>query len=306
MGTPFEDSMTADTRPADTPLDFPVTSSGVTMPSGPLSVDVVFKARPSEPLRPSPSPEGTLGTSIRPPIYAPEQHSTWTTLFKQQTAMLPGRVCQEYLDGRACMDFPSGRVPHLAYASERLERRTGWRVVRVNGYVPEDVFFKILGNKAFPCTDFIRHPDELAYTPAPDMFHDLMGHLPMITNPRFAGFFHEYGLAGLRAKNEDHVAMLGRIYWFTVEFGLINPTAHWGDRRDPSQSRIYGAGISSSVGEILHSLSDKVVKEPFNIDKIASTTFDIHEMQPRLFEISSFDELEREFRRWSKEQGLAP
>jgi phenylalanine-4-hydroxylase len=203
------------------------------------------------------------------------------------------------------MDFSSNHVPHLAYASERLERRTGWRVVRVDGYVPEDVFFKILGNKAFPCTDFIRHPEELEYTPAPDMFHDLMGHLPMITNPRFAQFFHEYGLAGLRAKTPEQVAMLGRIYWFTVEFGLINPTAHTGAKRDPNQCRIYGAGISSSVGEIIHSLSDEVKKEPFDIDRIAATEFDIHEMQPLLFEIGSFDELESEFSRWSREQGLA-
>lgn len=293
------------TSTPETTLSFPVTSSGIAMPTGPLSVDVVFKARPSLPLAASPSAEGTMGTAIRPPIYAAEQHTTWATLFAQQTAILPGRVCDEYLEGRRCMDFPANRVPHLAYASERLERRTGWRVVRVGGYVPEEIFFKILANRAFPCTDFIRHPDELAYTPAPDMFHDLMGHLPMITNPRFAAFFQEYGLAGLRARTPEQIAMLGRIYWFTVEFGLINPTAHLGSGRDPKQTRIYGAGISSSVGEIIHSLSDAVVKEPFNIDTVAATPFDIHEMQPRLFEISSFDELEKEFKRWASQQGLA-
>ena len=289
----------------ETTLDFPVASSGVAMPTGPLSAEVVFKAKPSVPLLPSPTPEGTMGTAIKPPIYATEQHTTWQTLFEQQAAILKGRVCDEYIEGRRCMDFPPDRVPHLAYASDRLERRTGWRVVRVDGYVPEDVFFKILANRAFPCTDFIRHPEELAYTPAPDMFHDLMGHLPMITNTRFAAFFHEYGMAGLRARTPEQVAMLGRIYWFTVEFGLINPTAHDGAARDPAQCRIYGAGISSSVAEMIHALSDKVVKVPFAIDTIAATTFDIHEMQPRLFEISSFGELETAFRTWSRAQGLA-
>lgn len=286
-------------------LDFAVASSGVTMPTGPLSVDVVFKARPSAPVEPSPSPEGTMGTAIRPPLYAAEQHNTWKALFERQSEVLQGRVCEEYLEGRRCMSFPSDRVPHLAYASEMLERRTGWRVVRVGGYVPEDVFFKILANRAFPCTDFIRHPDEFEYTPAPDMFHDLMGHLPMITNPRFAEFFHQYGVAGMRAKTPHQVQMLGRIYWFTVEFGLINPTAHAGSKRDPARCQIYGAGISSSVGEIIHSLSEEVIKKPFDIDLIAVTEFDIHKMQPTLFEISSFDELVSEFSRWSAQNGLA-
>jgi phenylalanine-4-hydroxylase len=289
----------------DNALDFAVTSSGVTMPTGPLSVEVVFKARPSDPVHPSPSPEGAMGTTILPPIYAAEQHNTWRELFERQSQVLLGRVCDEYLEGRRCMAFPSDRVPHLAYASEMLERRTGWRVVRVAGYVPEDVFFKILANRAFPCTDFIRHPDEFEYTPAPDMFHDLMGHLPMITNPRFAKFFHQYGMAGMRAKTPEQIQMLGRIYWFTVEFGLINPTAHDGAGRDPARCQIYGAGISSSVGEIVHSLSETVTKKPFDIDLIAATEFDIHKMQPTLFEISGFDELESEFARWSKENGLA-
>ena len=279
-------------------------SNGIEMPSGQLSVEVAFKAAPSLPLRASPSPEGEIGKTIRPPIYANVQHQTWRKLYAKQNEILLGNVCEEYIEGRRKLGLSSNSVPHLAYANEMLQRQTGWQVVRVGGYVPENIFFKILANKAFPCTDFVRHEDELEYTPAPDMFHDLMGHLPMITNQRFAAFFHEYGLAGLNAQTEEQILILGRVYWFTVEFGLINPTAHAGKNRDPNLCRIYGAGISSSVGEISNSLSEKVTKLPFNINEIAAREFDIHNMQPVLYEISSFDELESEFRTWSKNQGI--
>ena len=274
------------------------------IPSGKLSTEVEFKARPSSPIMPSPSAEGTIGEDIQPPVYAPEQHSTWAELFRRQNALLKGRVCDEYLAGRALLKYPSERVPTLAELSARLKSATGWQIIRVEGYVPENIFFKLLANKCFPCTDFIRHPTELEYTPAPDMFHDLMGHLPLITNPRFASFFHAYGLAGYAAKTETEVAWLGRIYWFTVEFGLMNPNAHNPSVHRKEQTTIYGAGIVSSVGEIAHSLSDVVKKEPFSPERLANRVFDIHHMQDTLFEIASFDELESEFRRWASDKGL--
>ncbi|MEN9809451.1 MAG: hypothetical protein RLZZ488_1018 [Pseudomonadota bacterium] len=274
------------------------------IPAGKLSTEVEFKARPSSPIMPSPSPEGTIGSAIQPPIYANEQHSTWAELFKRQSSVLGGRVCAEYLEGRRLMNYPTDRVPSLATLSERLEKATGWRVIRVEGYVPENIFFKLLANKCFPCTDFIRHPSELEYTPAPDMFHDLMGHLPLITNPRFASFFHAYGLAGSMARSEEEVAWLGRIYWFTVEFGLMNANAHKPSLRREAETTIYGAGIVSSVGEIPHSLSGLVKKEPFIPEVVSQRPFDIHHMQDTLFEIASFDELESEFRRWASDKGL--
>jgi phenylalanine-4-hydroxylase len=265
---------------------------------------VAFKAQPSLPVMPSPSPEGTIGEAILPPVYADEQHQTWQKLFDRQSAILGGRVCDEYLAGRALMNYPAERVPTLAELSRTLKSATGWQIIRVEGYVPESIFFRLLANKCFPCTDFIRHPEELEYTPAPDMFHDLMGHLPLITNPRFASFFHAYGLAGSAAKNEEQVAWLGRIYWFTVEFGLMNPNAHRPLLRRGEETTIYGAGIVSSVGEIPHSLSGHVKKEPFIADIVANRVFDIHHMQDTLFEIASFDELESEFRRWASDKGL--
>lgn len=279
-------------------------SGSIAIPTGKLSTEVEFKARPSDPIQRSPSPEGTIGSAILPPHYAEEQHSTWSELYKRQGAILAGRVCDEYLRGRELLGFPSQRVPELAALSERMRQATGWQVIRVEGYVPESIFFKLLANKCFPCTDFIRHPTELEYTPAPDMFHDLMGHLPLITHPRFASFFHAYGLAGTNTRSEEEIAWLGRIYWFTVEFGLMNPNAHQPALRRTNETVIYGAGIVSSVGEILHSLSPVVKKEPFNIEALSQRVFDIHHMQDTLFEITSFDELESEFRRWASEKGL--
>jgi len=274
------------------------------IPVGKLSTEVEFKAKPSEPIRKSPSPEGTIGKDILPPLYADEQHLTWKELFLRQGRILEGRVCSEYLKGRALLKYPEDKVPDLAALSERLRSATGWQIIRVEGYVPENIFFRLLANKCFPCTDFIRHPSELEYTPAPDMFHDLMGHLPLITNPRFASFFHSYGLAGTRVQNEEEVAWLGRIYWFTVEFGLMNKNAHNPKLRDPKNTQIYGAGIVSSVGEIMNSLSDVVKKEPFLVELVAQRPFDIHHMQDTLYEIESFDELETEFRRWASDKAL--
>ncbi len=269
-----------------------------------LSVEVEFKAKPSLPIQPSPSPEGTIGADIVAPIYSPEQHETWRRMFARQSELLPGRVCDEYLEGRALLRYTSDRIPALADLSERLHGCTGWRVIRVEGYVPEDIFFGLLARKLFPCTDFIRHISEIEYTPAPDMFHDLMGHLPMIANPRFASFFHSFGLAGINARTDEEVQWLGRIYWYTVEFGLLNPTAHDGAKRDPRASRIYGAGLTSSVGEMEHCFTNEVKRSPFSIEVIAATDVEIHHMQEELFEIASFDELETSFHRWAVERGL--
>ena len=283
-----------------------ILASAHLIPEGPLSVDVQYKALPSHPVHKSPSPEGTIGAAILPPHYAPEQHETWNRLYDAQQELLEGKVCSEYITGRALLDISRTTVPRLADVSASLFAHSGWQLVRVDGYVPENIFFKILASKCFPCTDFVRHPSELAYTPAPDMFHDIVGHLPLFTNPRFASFFHAYGLAGTHAKNEEEVAWLGRIYWYTVEFGLLNPTAHAGAARREDRCSIYGSGIASSVGEIPHSLSSKVKKKPFHVEAVAQTLFDIHHMQERYFEIASFDELESEFRRWASAKGLLP
>jgi phenylalanine-4-hydroxylase len=276
----------------------------VPIPEGALSVEVEYKAKSSYPVVASPSVEGTIGAKIIAPTYSQEQHQTWKKMLQKQKNLIQDHLCKEYINGIHFLKFPLDRVPKLASSSEELKKCTEWQIIRAEGLVSPVNFFALLANKVFPCTDFIRHMDEIDYTPAPDTFHDQIGHLPMITHTRFAEFFHLFGVAGSQAKNEEELTWFNRIYWFTVEFGLINETTHWGAKRNPNLTRIYGAGIASSCGEILYSLSDKVIKHPFDIDKITETNFDIHHMQEQLFEIESFDELENEFRKWAVKKGF--
>jgi phenylalanine-4-hydroxylase len=274
----------------------------IPIPEGALSIEVEYKAKSSYPVVPSPSVEGTIGSKIIAPEYSKEQNETWNKMYEKQRVLVQDHLCEEYINGIHHLKFPLDKIPKLADSSEALKKCTEWQVIRAEGLVSPVNFFALLANKVFPCTDFIRHADEIDYTPAPDTFHDQIGHLPMITHNRFAEFFHLFGIAGSAAKNEEELMWFNRIYWFTVEFGLINETAHKGNNRDPKLTRIYGAGIASSCGEILYSLSDKVKKHPFNIDKIIETDFDIHHMQDQLFEISSFEELETEFRNWARKK----
>lgn len=278
----------------------------VPMPSLPLSIDVEYKAKSSYPVIKSASPEGAIGKGILPPTYSQEQNETWKILFQKHQNLIQSNsyLCTEYLAGLNLLQFSTTQVPFLAEVSERLKKISGWEIIRVEGLVPPQKFFALLANKLFPCTDFIRHRDEIDYTPAPDTFHDQVGHLPMITHPRFAEFFHLFGLAGCAVKTEEELAWFNRIYWFTTEFGLINSTAHEKEKRKVESAKIYGAGIASSCGEIVYSLSDKVKKLPFNLDVICNTDFDIHHMQDLVFEIESFDELEQQFKVWAQKKSF--
>jgi phenylalanine-4-hydroxylase len=234
----------------------------------------------------------------RVPSYSKEEHHTWSVLLANQEKVLPGRACSEFLAGLERIGFPEDHIPHLADISDCIERYTGWRLTRVDGIVPDKEFFELLAQRIFPSTDFIRKPEEIGYTPAPDMFHDLLGHVPMLTDPRFTVFFERFGKAGVRAFELEHPATvwLPRIYWYTVEFGLIN---------NPEGLRIYGSGILSSPNEVLYSLSGKTEKRRFDIDEVAATDYDIWHMQDTLFVIDSFDALEDSFARWTERQGLA-
>lgn len=273
--------------------------------AGTLSVEVEYKAKPSIPHRYSPSAEGTIGYDIIAPIYTDVQNQSWSTLLQRQAQLIQtGQyLCPEYCDGLKKLNFDQSQVSKLPIINKNLQETSGWQVVRVNGLVSPQNFFKLLSKKLFPCTDFIRHQDELEYTPAPDTFHDQVGHLPMITHKRFADFFQLFGKAGTRVRNETELQWFNCIYWFTVEFGLLNPTigtAHY----DPKQSTIYGAGIASSCGEIVYCLSDAVEKKPFDFDVVTNTPFNIHHMQTLLFEIPSFDVLESSFRSWALKHGF--
>lgn len=234
---------------------------------------------------------------VEVPAYTAEEHGTWALLIENQSKVLPNRACNEFLAGLAKIPFPRDRIPRLADISDAIEKHTGWTLMRVDGLVPDKEFFHLLAEKIFPSTDFIRTRDELGYTPSPDMFHDLLGHVPLLVDPRFTAFFEKFGRAGVRAFELGHEAtkMLPRIYWYTVEFGLI---------RNPEGLRIYGSGIVSSPNEVLYSLSDKPAKFGFSIEEIAQKPYDIWHMQEELYVIESFDQLESEFDRWAKAQGL--
>lgn len=234
---------------------------------------------------------------VEVPKYSNEEHGTWALLIENQNKILPNRACNEFMEGLGKISFPQNRIPRLADISDRIEKCTGWTIMRVDGLVPDKEFFHLLAEKIFPSTDFIRARSELGYTPSPDMFHDLLGHVPLLVNPRFTTFFEKFGRAGVRAFQLGHegMKMLPRIYWYTVEFGLI---------QNPEGLRIYGAGIVSSPNEALFSLSDKPTRHAFDIEAIAKKPYDIWRMQEELFVIESFDQLEKEFDRWAKEQGL--
>ena len=236
------------------------------------------------------------GYEIEAPHYSPEEHETWRLLYARQRALLPGRAADEYLEGLARMGFPEETVPSLPAASAVLAETTGWTVARVPGLLHEADFFAHLARRVFPSTDYIRPRHEMDYTPAPDLFHDVFGHMPMITHRAFADFYQRLGAAALTARGEDR-RRLERFYWFTVEFGLI---------RTRRGLRIYGNGILSSYAEARHSLTDGVAKLPFDADRIAEQDYDVWHLQPLLFVIDSFEQLADEFDAWAKRRRLLP
>jgi len=228
------------------------------------------------------------------PNYSNEEHETWALLYKKQMDLLPGRACTEFLNGLSKLNFNPIKIPALKDVDGVLKKTTGWNVVRVEGLVPEKEFFEFLARKQFPSTDFIRKRDDLNYTPAPDMFHDLFGHMSMITDSHFASFFNLIGKAGAKAEGEA-LKEIQRMYWFTVEFGLI---------RDAGKKRIYGSGILSSPGEVVYCLTDKVKCHDFNTTKVTNQEYDIWHMQEELFIIDSFEQLEREFLAFGRVRSL--
>ncbi len=229
------------------------------------------------------------------PHYTDEEHETWAIMFKRQMEALPSRATEEFLDALEVLKLPADRIPRLKDVSKALEKSTGWKITRVEGLVPEKEFFECLSQKLFPCTDFIRERKELEYTPSPDMFHDIFGHLPLITNSTFAEFYEFFGKTALKARAEQ-ITQLQRIYWFSVEFGLI---------QKPSGLRIYGSGILSSPEEVLYSVSGKPNLLPWDFEAVANKYFEIHHLQEDLYVIDSFKSLLSGFKAYAKRHQLA-
>ncbi len=228
------------------------------------------------------------------PNYPFSDHEIWNFLYSRQMKFLPGRVCDEYLAGVKKLKFIPDKIPALKDLSSVFKLTTGWTVARVPGLIDVDDFFALLKRKVFPSTDYIRGKDELDYTPAPDLFHDMFGHMPLLTDKSFASFYQKFGEAALHAKGKDRKD-LETLHWFTVEFGLI---------KKREGLRIYGAGIVSSLGEVQHALSKDVEVREFNPEKIIKQQYDVWHLQPVLFAIESFEQLEDGFMKWTHSRGM--
>ncbi len=218
--------------------------------------------------------------------YKPDDHSVWDTLFARQCAQLPGRVTQAFIDGLDILRLSRPGVPDFDELSARLRERTGWSVVAVPGLVPEEVFFEHLANRRFVAGRFIRRADQLDYLQEPDVFHDVFGHVPLLAHPVFADYMQAYGEGGLRSLKYGALHKLARLYWYTVEFGLI---------REPDGLRLYGAGIVSSHGESIFALDDPSPNRiAFDLERVMRTRYRIADYQQTYFVIDSFEQLLRE------------
>src|SRR6201981_1616182 len=179
--------------------------------------------------------------------YTEEEHAIWRVLFDRQQRLLQGRACREYLDGLGELGVEAKGIPDFRRLSEVLDAATGWRIVAVPGLGPDDVFFAYLARRRVPSACLIRRRDQLDYLQEPDIFHDICGHVPLLMNPVFADYMQAYGEGGLKASGLGHLEQLARLYWYTVEFGLI---------ATEEGLRIYGSGILSSGGESAYCLAD--------------------------------------------------
>ncbi len=214
--------------------------------------------------------------------YSAGDHDTYRRLHARQMQQLPGLACDEFM---AAVDLLGAcdQVPHFDAISERLYRATGWQIVGVPGLIPEEAFFGLLAQRRFPVTDWMRTANEFDYVVEPDAFHDLFGHVPLLFNPVFADYMQAYGLGGMKAGQLDACELLARLYWHTVEFGLICT---------PHGLRAYGAGILSSAGELSYSLSSTAARRiPFELPRIMRTRYRIDSFQAGYFVIESFDQL---------------
>lgn len=214
--------------------------------------------------------------------YSEDEHKVWNHLITRQRPIAERYACDEYLDALERMNFPTDRIPQCNEVSKVLMDATGWQVEPVAALIPFGQFFQLLSEKKFPAASFIRTWEDLDYLQEPDIFHEIFGHTPLLTDPRFAEFTYQYGLTGLAASKQDR-AMLARLYWFTVEFGLMNTQRGL---------KTYGAGIVSSMGETPYSIdSDIPIRKPFDPVDALRTPYRIDIFQTVYFVIDSLDDL---------------
>ncbi|WP_114395788.1 phenylalanine 4-monooxygenase [Oleisolibacter albus] len=214
--------------------------------------------------------------------YSAAEHGRWRSLYQRQSRLLPRYAAREFMDCLARLEAGDG-IPDFRRASDRLQRATGWQIVAVPGLIPEEAFFAHLANRRFPVTNWIRRPEEMDYLEEPDVFHDFFGHVPLLLHPVFADYMQAYGQGGLRARRLGRMENLARLYWYTVEFGLI---------RQDGGIRVYGAGILSSAGETPYAVDDPSPNRiGFDLERVMRTRYRIDDYQQTYFVIDSYDQL---------------
>jgi phenylalanine-4-hydroxylase len=216
--------------------------------------------------------------------YGEAEHALFRRLFDRQSKLVPRYACPEWIEAIEGLDV-SG-IPRFDAVTKKLRAATGWEIVAVPGLIPDDAFFTHLANRRFPVTVWLRKPEEFDYIVEPDVFHDFFGHVPLLFDPVYADHLHEYGKGGLKAMRLDAVKMLARLYWYTIEFGLV---------RTPAGIRAYGAGLLSSGGELAYCVDDPAPKRlPFDLERALRTDYLIDRYQGTYFVIDSFAQLMRD------------
>ena len=215
--------------------------------------------------------------------YTNEDFEVWKILYERQMPALEIHAAKEYLEGLINIEFSATKIPNIADTNKLLQQQTGWELVVVPGIIKEPDFFTLLSQKKFPATTWLRKKEQLDYLPEPDMFHDVFGHVPLLTNYHFTEFFQTIGILGVEhIQNDEIIAMLGRLYWFTIEFGLIN---------NQGTTQIYGAGIISSSSETKFSLSEEPKHIPYDAPLIMHTPYENDHIQDTYYVIDSFEQL---------------
>ena len=218
--------------------------------------------------------------------YTAAEHALYRRLFERQSRLVPRYACPEWIDAIARLESAAREIPKFDEVSRQLRAATGWEIVAVPGLIPDGAFFTHLANRRFPVTVWLRRPDEFDYIVEPDVFHDFFGHVPLLFDRVYADHLYEYGKGGLKAMRLDAVKMLARLYWFTIEFGLM---------RTPHGIRAYGAGLLSSGGELAYCVDDPRPRRlPFDLERIMRTEYQIDRYQDTYFVIESFEHLMRE------------
>ena len=214
--------------------------------------------------------------------YTDEQHAVWAELVGRVLPELEKHAARAYLDGFQIIGLQRDRLPNLATVSERLRPRTGWSSTPVSGFLPGPAFFELLAARQFPTTTWLRNRESIEYTPEPDIFHDVFGHVPMHAHKVFADFLEHYGRVCASIEDPGVLERLGRLFWYTVEFGLI---------REGSELKVYGSGLISSHGECLNVMEGHCAVRDFSLDEVLSTPVKVDELHKLLFAVSSFDQI---------------